>query len=253
MSDVKYVYDFSEGNATMKALLGGKGANLAEMINIGVPVPDGFTVTTAASVAAMKAGGEWPADLWPQIEKGLDDLEARTGRKLGASDKPLLVSVRSGSVFSMPGMMDTILNLGISDAAADALAKETGNERFAWDSYRRFVQMYGEVVEGAPAHVFEDELAQLKARRGAKLDSDLSVADLKELVATFKRVAKEATGDCREPSRRDSKTSREGISATIAIPAASYKVPSTIPALNSRLGISLICLLMILAAIVASS
>ncbi|MCL1801249.1 MAG: pyruvate, phosphate dikinase [Promicromonosporaceae bacterium] len=179
----------------MKSLLGGKGANLAEMMTIGVPVPDGFTVTTAASVAAMKAGGEWPADLWPQIEKGLDDLEARTGRKLGAGDKPLLVSVRSGSVFSMPGMMDTILNLGISDAAAEALAKETGNERFAWDSYRRFVQMYGEVVEGAPAHVFEDELAQIKNRRGVKLDSELSVADLKELVATFKKVAKEATGE----------------------------------------------------------
>jgi len=209
MSDVKYVYDFSEGNAKMKSLLGGKGANLAEMMSIGVPVPDGFTVTTEACVAAMKNNGEWPTELWVQIEKGLDALEARTGRKLGAGDKPLLVSVRSGSVFSMPGMMDTILNLGISDDAANALAKETGNERFAWDSYRRFIQMYAEVVEGAPAHVFEDELAQLKARKGVKLDSDLSVDDLKELVATFKRVAKEATGkelpaDPREQLKRAS-------------------------------------------------
>jgi len=209
MSDVKYVYDFSEGNAKMKSLLGGKGANLAEMKSIGVPVPDGFTVTTEACVNTMKNDGEWPAELWGQIENRLDALEERTGRKLGAGDKPLLVSVRSGSVFSMPGMMDTILNLGISDDAAAALAAETGNERFAWDSYRRFIQMYAEVVEGAPAHVFEDELAQLKARRGVKLDSDLSVDDLKELVATFKRVAKEATGkelpsDPREQLKRAS-------------------------------------------------
>jgi pyruvate,orthophosphate dikinase len=130
----------------MKSLLGGKGANLAEMTSIGVPVPDGFTVTTTACVAAMKADGQWPASLWADIEKRLDDLEARTGRKLGAGDRPLLVSVRSGSVFSMPGMMDTILNLGISESAADALAAETGNARFAWDSYRRFIQMYAEVV-----------------------------------------------------------------------------------------------------------
>jgi len=209
MTDVKYVYDFSEGNAKMKSLLGGKGANLAEMMSIGVPVPDGFTVTTEACVNTMKNNGEWPTELWGQIEKGLDDLESRTGRKLGGGDKPLLVSVRSGSVFSMPGMMDTILNLGISDDAAAALAAETGNERFAWDSYRRFIQMYAEVVEGAPAHVFEDELAQLKARKGVKLDSDLSVDDLKELVATFKKVAKEATGkelpsDPREQLKRAS-------------------------------------------------
>ncbi|MDR0482339.1 MAG: pyruvate, phosphate dikinase [Cellulomonadaceae bacterium] len=193
-SETTYVYDFADGSLDMKPLLGGKGANLSEMTRIGIPVPDGFTVTTAACVAAMKSGGEWPVDLWPQVEAHLDALEARTGRTLGASDKPLLVSVRSGSVFSMPGMMDTILNLGISDESAGALAKETGNERFAWDSYRRFVQMYAEVVEGAPPHIFEDELTAMKAARGVDYDTDLSADDLKELVATFRRVAKEATG-----------------------------------------------------------
>jgi len=190
----RYVYDLSEGSMDMKPLLGGKGANLAEMTRIGVPVPDGFTVTTAACVDSMKNDGNWPADLWPQVEKHLDALEARTGRKLGAGDKPLLVSVRSGSVFSMPGMMDTILNLGISDEAAAALAKETGNERFAWDSYRRFIQMYAEVVEGAAPHVFEDALAAMKAKKGVKFDSDLTADDLKELVVQFRAAAKEETG-----------------------------------------------------------
>ena len=221
MTEPKYVYDFSEGNATMKSLLGGKGANLAEMMSIGVPVPDGFTVTTVACVDAMKNNGQWAPELWPQIEAGLDALEARTGRKLGAGDKPLLVSVRSGSVFSMPGMMDTILNLGISDDAAAALAAETGNDRFAWDSYRRFIQMYAEVVEGAPAHVFEDALAQLKARRGVKLDSDLSVDDLKELVATFKRLAKESTGkDLPSDPREQLKHSVEAVFASWSNPRA---------------------------------
>ncbi|RZS62423.1 pyruvate, phosphate dikinase [Xylanimonas ulmi] len=204
--DHGYVYDFAEGDAGMKSLLGGKGAGLAEMTRIGVPVPDGFTVTTQACVATMQADGVWPEALWAQIEARLDALERRTGRTLGGGERPLLVSVRSGSVFSMPGMMDTILNLGISDDAAAALAAETGNARFAWDSYRRFVQMYGEVVEGVPAHAFEDELTALKHRRGAGLDTDLSVDDLRELVATFRRVAR-ANGadiptDPREQLRR---------------------------------------------------
>ncbi len=205
-TDAKYVYDFSEGNAEMKPLLGGKGAGLAEMTRIGVPVPDGFTVTTAACVETMRAGGTWPADLWAQVEARLDALEARTGRTLGAAERPLLVSVRSGAVFSMPGMMDTILNLGISDDAAAALAEETGNPRFAWDSYRRFLQMYGEVVEGVPAHAFEDELTALKGRRGAAADTDLSVEDLRELVATFRQVARthgaDLPTDPREQLRR---------------------------------------------------
>src|SRR5690348_12944888 len=124
--DHRLVYDLSEGSAAMKPLLGGKGAGVAEMMRIGVPVPDGFTVTTEACVAAMRAGGGWPDGLWAEIERHLDALEQRTGRTLGAAERPLLVSVRSGAVFSMPGMMDTILNLGISDAAAEGLAAETG-------------------------------------------------------------------------------------------------------------------------------
>jgi pyruvate,orthophosphate dikinase len=195
MTDDTYVYDFSAGNAEMRALLGGKGAGLAEMTRIGVPVPDGFTVTTEACVAAMRADGAWPSSLWAEIEQHLDALERRTGRTLGAAERPLLVSVRSGAVFSMPGMMDTILNLGISDEAAEGLAAETGNPRFAWDSYRRFVQMYGEVVEGVPAHAFEDELTALKSRRGVAQDTELDVDDLRGLVDTFRRVAREHGAD----------------------------------------------------------
>jgi pyruvate,orthophosphate dikinase len=190
----KFVYDLSEGDASMKGLLGGKGANVAEMMRLGIPVPDGFTVTTQACVETMKAGGEWPADLRGQIEAGLARLEERTGRKLGAATKPLLVSVRSGAVVSMPGMMDTILNLGISDESVTAIAAESGNERFAWDCYRRFVQMYGEVVEGIDSHVFEDLLTKKKADRGVALDTDLTAADLKEVTAEFKAAADAALG-----------------------------------------------------------
>ena len=190
----KYVYDLSEGNSDMKGLLGGKGAGVAEMMRIGIPVPDGFTVTTQACVETMKAGGEWPASLRKQIEDGLDRLEKRTGRKLGDAKKPLLVSVRSGAVVSMPGMMDTILNLGISDETVGAIAQESNNERFAWDCYRRFIQMYGEVVEGIPAHTFEDLLTAMKKARGAAQDTDLTAADIKELTSQFKQAADKALG-----------------------------------------------------------
>lgn len=193
-ADGRLVYDLSEGNAGMRSLLGGKGAGVAEMRRIGVPVPDGFTVTTAACVAAMRGGGTWPDGLWGEIQAHLDALERRTGRVLGAAERPLLVSVRSGAVFSMPGMMDTILNLGISEQSAAGLAAESGDPRFAWDSYRRFVQMYGEVVEGVPGQAFEDELTALKDRRGARQDTDLTVDDLRDLTATFRRVARESTG-----------------------------------------------------------
>jgi len=148
MSEKRYIYDLSEGDATMRNLLGGKGAGVAEMARVGVPVPDAFTVTTTACVETMNRGGEWPDGLADEINAGLTRLEERTGRKLGGSENPLLVSVRSGAVFSMPGMMDTILNLGVSDESVAAIAEESGNERFAWDCYRRFIQMYGEVVGG---------------------------------------------------------------------------------------------------------
>ncbi|RXW33071.1 pyruvate, phosphate dikinase [Propioniciclava flava] len=190
----KYVYDLSEGDVSLKNLLGGKGANLAEMNKIGVPVPDAFTVTTQACVAAMNNGGTWPQGLAEQIDAGLSRLEERTGKTLGSPDKPLLVSVRSGAVFSMPGMMDTILNLGISDDTVEAVAALAGNERFAWDCYRRFIQMYGEVVEGISPHVFEDALTAMKADRGAEQDTDLSAADLKELTRQFQELANRELG-----------------------------------------------------------
>lgn len=190
----KYIYDISEGDASMRSILGGKGAGVAEMMRLGVPVPDGFTVTTGACVETMNNNGEWPAELRGQIAEGLRRFEERTGRTLGGKDKPLLVSVRSGAVVSMPGMMDTILNLGISDDTVEAVAAEANNERFAWDCYRRFIQMYGEVVEGVPSHLYEDALSAMKTARGAAADTDLSADDLKELVAEFKRISNEALG-----------------------------------------------------------
>ncbi|NLE96991.1 MAG: pyruvate, phosphate dikinase, partial [Propionibacterium sp.] len=195
MSEQRYIYDLAEGNGEMKSLLGGKGAGVAEMARIGVPVPDAFTVTTTACVEAMNNGGEWPEDLGAQIDDALARLEERTGRTLGGTTKPLLVAVRSGAVFSMPGMMDTILNLGVSDESVVAIAEESGNPRFAWDCYRRFIQMYGEVVEGVPGHAYEDALAEMKRLRGAEEDTDLTAEDLEELVATFKEISNEHLDD----------------------------------------------------------
>ncbi|WP_152186418.1 pyruvate, phosphate dikinase [Segeticoccus rhizosphaerae] len=205
--DAKYIYDLSEGDASMKPLLGGKGANVAEMTKIGIPVPDGFTVTTAACIEATKHDGEWPASLWDDIQAALARLEERTGRVLGAAENPLLVSVRSGAVVSMPGMMDTILNLGISDESVEALGREADSPRFAWDAYRRFIQMYGEVVEQVPAHVYDDALVALKHQRGVTQDTELTADDLKGLVATFKDLSREHMGeelptDPREQLRR---------------------------------------------------
>src|SRR5659263_138985 len=142
---IKYVYDFSEGSKDMKNLLGGKGANLAEMTNLGIPVPDGFTITTEACISYGKLGNQFPEGLDEEIEGHLVRLEETTGKKLGDPDNPLLVSVRSGAKFSMPGMMDTVLNLGLNDDSVQGLAKKTGDERFAWDAYRRFIQMFGKV------------------------------------------------------------------------------------------------------------
>lgn len=207
MSDQRYLYDLADGDSSMKSVLGGKGAGVAQMHKLGVPVPDAFTVTTAASVATMAAGGTWPDGLWEETLAALERLEQRTGRGLGDPHRPLLVSVRSGAVVSMPGMMDTILNLGIGDDTVEALGREAGDPRFAWDSYRRFVQMYGEVVEGVPGHVYEDALTALKRDRGVAHDTELTSADLQELVATFKQLSREQIGeelpaDPREALRR---------------------------------------------------
>ncbi|HKJ12581.1 MAG TPA: pyruvate, phosphate dikinase [Ornithinimicrobium sp.] len=190
-----YLYDLSEGDASMRHLLGGKGANVAEMKKLGVPVPDGFTISTQASVAAMNSGGTWPEGLWEQTVEALERMQQRTGKVLGSPSDPLLVSVRSGAVVSMPGMMDTILNLGISGETVEALGRESDNPRFAWDSYRRFLQMYGEVVEGVPAYAYADVLEEMKHERGVESDNELSTEDLKELVDRFLEVSREEMGE----------------------------------------------------------
>jgi pyruvate, orthophosphate dikinase len=191
----KYVYDFVEGSREMRDLLGGKGANVAEMTRVlgAERVPAGFTITTEACVSYMSAGAE-PPELEVQVAEALSRLEQRANRSLGAPEDPLLVSVRSGARESMPGMLDTVLNLGLNDESVLGLAAGTGNERFAWDSYRRFVQMFGNVVHGIPGERYEDEIAQLKSRSGAKLDTDLDVDDLRELTGRFKEIFREHTG-----------------------------------------------------------
>jgi pyruvate,orthophosphate dikinase len=190
----RYVYDFSEGAELGRELLGGKGAGLAEMTALGIPVPAGFTITTAACVEYMRAGKKLPAGLEAEIETYLRKLEAKTGKRFGDSEDPLLVSVRSGAAVSMPGMMDTILNLGLNDEAVEGLARTTENPRFAYDAYRRLIQMYGNVVDGVEAHRFEDELEALKGRRGVSQDVELSADDLRELADRFKDIYRDATG-----------------------------------------------------------
>ncbi len=186
----KYVYDFSEGNRDLKDLLGGKGANLAEMSNLGLPVPPGFTITTEACQAYLATGAE-PAELSAEVSSHLDALEQAMGRRLGQADDPLLVSVRSGAKFSMPGMMDTVLNIGLNDESVHGLATRGGNDRFAWDSYRRLVQMFGKTVLGVDGEHFEQALDAAKHAKGSKDDLDLDTDDLKALVDTFKRVVGE--------------------------------------------------------------
>ncbi|WP_169979057.1 pyruvate, phosphate dikinase [Microbispora sp. H10836] len=186
----KYVYDFTEGNKDLKDLLGGKGANLAEMTNIGLPVPPGFTITTEACRHYLRHGGV-PDGLEGEIGEHLAALEARMGKRLGQADDPLLVSVRSGAKFSMPGMMETVLNIGLNDDSVLGLAKQSGNDRFAWDSYRRLIQMFGKTVLGIDGELFEDAMDDLK---GEREDTDLDAADLQRLVETFKGIVRERTG-----------------------------------------------------------
>ena len=186
----KFVYRFSEGTREMKDLLGGKGSGLAEMSNLGLPVPPGFTITTEACRAYMDAG-EMPESLMESVAEYLGELEESTGKRLGDSEDPLLVSVRSGAAASMPGMMDTVLNLGLNDTAVEGLAHRTDDERFARDSYRRFIQMFGEIVLGVDQEKFEDALDDLKRERGVEEDPDLSAGDLEGLIDTYKRIVEE--------------------------------------------------------------
>ncbi|WP_434028119.1 pyruvate, phosphate dikinase [Streptomyces graminofaciens] len=190
---VKFVYDFTEGNRDLKDLLGGKGANLAEMTNLGLPVPPGFTITTEACKVYLDSGEE-PAALRDEVTAHLDALEQTMGKKLGQPDNPLLVSVRSGAKFSMPGMMDTVLNIGLSDKSVKGLAEQAGDERFAWDSYRRLIQMFGKTVLGVDGDLFEEALDAAKAAKKVTVDTDLEAADLKKLVTKYKRIVKTEAG-----------------------------------------------------------
>jgi pyruvate,orthophosphate dikinase len=189
----KLVYDFAEGNRDMKDLLGGKGANLAEMTVLGLPVPPGFVITTEACKTYLDTG-EVPAELAAEVTAHLDHLQEQMGKRLGDADDPLLVSVRSGAKFSMPGMMDTVLNIGLNDESVTGLAKQSGNERFAWDSYRRLVQMFGKTVLGVDGELFEHEIDRVKKDKGTTNDLDLTETDLQALVETFKAIVQKETG-----------------------------------------------------------
>jgi pyruvate,orthophosphate dikinase len=191
---VKYVYAFEEGSKEQKYLLGGKGANLAEMTKLGLPVPPGFTISTDACKAYMNAGDALPDGLMDEVAAARDALESKMGKRLGDETDPLLVSVRSGAPFSMPGMMDTVLNLGLNDTSVAGLAKQTSNERFAFDSYRRFVQMFGKIVLDIDGERFEKALEELRHERGVETDPELSADDLRGLVETFKGIVQSEAG-----------------------------------------------------------
>ncbi|MDO5334840.1 MAG: PEP/pyruvate-binding domain-containing protein, partial [Coriobacteriia bacterium] len=181
----------TEGNTHMKSVLGGKGANLAEMTNIGLPVPPGFTMSCQTCIEYASAGNVWPEGALEDIQAYREDLEARAGKKIGDVNDPLLVSVRSGAPLSMPGMMDTVLNLGLNDESILGLIGQTGDARFAWDSYRRFIQMFSNVVVGLDGDLFENALNLMKRSRGVQSDTELTEADLTELVAEFKQIFSE--------------------------------------------------------------
>ena len=192
---MKYVYMFSEGNKDMKNLLGGKGANLAEMTSIGLPVPRGFTITTEACTNYYESGKKISEDIKNEIFDKLSELEKITGKKMGDMNNPLLVSVRSGARASMPGMMDTVLNLGLNDEVCINFAKETNNKRFVYDSYRRFIMMFADVVKGYSKSSFERVLDKYKEDKGVKYDTDLDENDMYDIAMKFKSIYKELSGN----------------------------------------------------------
>src|SRR5580698_6050573 len=198
VKSVKRVYFFgngkAEGNAGLKHLLGGKGANRADMTLVPLPVPPGFTITTDTCGDYNDAGQKLPAALMEEVRANIAKVEAATGKKFGDPANPLLVAARSGAKMSMPGMMDTVLNIGLSDAAVEGMVKLTGNERFAYDSYRRLINMFGDTVMGVDHEHFEHELSAVKKAKGVELDTDLSTADLKDVVARYKKVYKKHVG-----------------------------------------------------------
>ena len=190
----KYCYLFSEGNANMRELLGGKGANLAEMTNIGLPVPQGFTITTEACTQYYEDNREINPEIMAEINEYIVKMEEITGKKFGDKENPLLVSVRSGARASMPGMMDTILNLGLNEEVVETIAAQSGNPRWAWDCYRRFIQMYSDVVMEVGKKYFEELIDEMKAKKGVKQDVELNAEDLKELANQFKAEYKSKIG-----------------------------------------------------------
>src|SRR3984957_4277675 len=196
-ADVRWVYDFAEGSKEMRDLLGGKGANVAEMTRVlgAERVPAGFTITTEACVEYMRRDRSEPEGMSDEVAAALTRLEERSGKTLGDGQDPLLVSVRSGARESMPGMLDTVLNLGLGDESVLGLARATDNERFAWDSYRRFVQMFGNVSRGIAGERFEDAISSAKQERGVSQDTELDVEALRELTATFKAIYREDTDE----------------------------------------------------------
>jgi pyruvate, orthophosphate dikinase len=216
---VKYVYDFDEPSGGGRELLGGKGTGLAEMTQLGVPVPAGFTITTDACRAYASTGRSLPDGLEEEIAEHLEALEDKTGKRFGDERDPLLVSVRSGAAVSMPGMMDTILNLGLNDESVEGLAKTCANPRFAYDSYRRLIQMYGEVVDGIDGHRFEERLTELKRAKGVSQDTDLDADDLSRLVDAFKEIYREETG------RDFSQDPREQLSRAVEAVFDSWDTP----------------------------
>ena len=191
----KWVYMFTEGNADMRNLLGGKGANLAEMTNLGLPVPQGFTVTTEACTQYYEDGRQINDEIMGQIMEAIDKMEGITGKKFGDVKNPLLVSVRSGARASMPGMMDTILNLGLNEEVVETLSQASGNPRWAWDCYRRFIQMFSDVVMEVGKKYFEELIDKMKEEKGVKQDVDLDADDLKKLAEQFKAEYKAKIGE----------------------------------------------------------
>ena len=191
----KWVYLFSEGNANMRELLGGKGAGVAEMTNAGLPVPPGFTITTEACNAYYDSDKQFPQGLWEQVREGIKIVEQQTGKGFGKQENPLLVSVRSGAKFSMPGMMDTVLNLGINDETVKGLVKLTGDERFAYDAYRRFIQMFSKIVLDTDPKDFEQVLDNYKKQAGVATDAEIPADALKKLVGEFKQIAERQSGE----------------------------------------------------------
>src|SRR5512146_2184884 len=194
----RYIYAWgdgaAEGDGGMKDLLGGKGAGLAEMTKAGLPTPPGFTITTAACNAYFAAGEQLPDGLWDDVLEAMHEVERKTGKGFGDPKNPLLVSVRSGAKFSMPGMMDTVLNLGINDETVQGLVAQTGDERFAYDAYRRFIQMFSKIVLDTQPHAFEEVLDQYKKRANVTNDAEISASDLKKIVVDFKQVAERQSG-----------------------------------------------------------